>query len=195
MTKFLFTETTNTKPFEKAVEAEMDNHIKHFDKELIKIRTGRAHPSMVEDLKIAHFGEIMPLKHIGAISAPDPQLLIIQPWDISLIPDIEKAIAQSDLGVTPANDGNVIRIQLPRMSGARRDELAKVLAKKVEECRISLRNVRKDFHNDIREAEKTKKISEDTSRRLQDVLQKITDRFVELADKMGHKKEEEIRLL
>jgi ribosome recycling factor len=195
MTGFQFTETTNIKPFEKAVEAEMDKQIKHLEKEFIKIRTGRAHPSMVEDLKVMCYGTLMPLKNMAAISAPEPQLLIIQPWDSSSIADVEKAVSQSDLGVSPANDGNVIRIQLPRMSSSRRDELAKVLSKKTEEGKVSLRNVRKDFHNDIREAEKTKKISEDTSRRLQDTLQKVTDRFTELVDKMSQKKEEEIRVL
>ncbi len=195
MIKFDLVENASTKPFEKLIETEMDNHLKHFDKELIKIRTGRAHPSMIEDIKVNCYGSIMPLKDLAAISAPDVQLLVVEPWDKSIINDIEKAISNSDVGLTPVNDGNLIRLALPRMTSARRDDLVKVLSKKLEDCKISLRNVRKDFHNFIRETEKNKKISEDTSRRLQDILQKITDRFTELADKLSKKKEDEIKQL
>ena len=192
MIKFEFTENASTKPFEKYVETEMDSHIKHLEKELVKIRTGRAHTSMIEDLKINCYGNIMPLKDVAAVSAPDVQLLVIQPWDKTIINDIEKAISASDLGVSPFNDGNLIRIQLPKMSSTRRDDLTKILGKKIEECKVSIRNVRKEFHNLIREAEKTKKLSEDSSRRLQDILQKITDKVIEIADKLAQKKEAEI---
>lgn len=195
MIKLDYIEGSSTKAFEKNVEAEMSPHIAHFEKELVKIRTGRAHISMIEDLRVSCYGTSMPLKDLAALSAPDVQLLVIQPWDKEIMPDIEKAFSMSDLGVTPLNDGNVIRIQLPRMSSNRRDELAKILSKKLEECKISIRNVRKDFHNLIREAEKSKKISEDSSRRLQDLLQKITDKMIETSDKMSVKKEEEIKSL
>lgn len=195
MIKFEFTENASTKPFEKSIETEMDSHVKHFEKELVKIRTGRAHTSMIEDIKVNCYGNVMSLKDVAAISAPDVQLLVIQPWDKTIIADVEKAIAASDLGVTPFNDGNLIRVQLPRMSSSRRDDLAKILGKKSEECKIAVRNVRKEFHNLIREAEKAKKVSEDSSRRLQDILQKITDKFIELTDKLAGKKEEEIKAL
>lgn len=187
------TENTNPKQLDKVVEAEMDKHIKGFEKELLKIRTGRAHPSMIEAIRVTAYGSSMALKDVSAISAPDTNLLLVQPWDKAVMPEIEKALAQSDLGITPLNDGNVIRIQLPKMSSGRRDELTKILGQKLEACKVSLRNVRKDIHNNIRDAEKSKKISEDLSRRLQDNLQKVTDKFVELSDKTAQKKEEEIR--
>jgi ribosome recycling factor len=192
---FTFVEGAPTKPFDAAVEAEMQNPVKFFEKELLKIRTGRAHTSMIEEVKVSAYGNIVPLKQVAAISAPDVGLLVIQPWDKSIMGEIEKAISTSDLGITPLNDGNVIRLQLPRMSSDRRDELAKTLSKKLEECKVALRNIRKEFHNNIREAEKGKKISEDYSKRIQDSLQKVTDKMIELADKMSHKKEEEIRAI
>lgn len=195
MLKFEFVEGANTKPFETYVQTEMDKHIKHFQGELVKIRTGRAHTSMLEDLKVQAYGGIMSLRDVASLSAPDVSLLIVQPWDQALIPDIEKAISSSELGLTPQNDGAIIRIQIPRMSGSRRDELTKMLGKKLEECRIGIRNVRKDFHNLIRDAEKSKKLSEDSSRRLQDLLQKITDKLVDLAEVTAKKKEDELKQL
>jgi len=185
---FTFIEGSSTKPFEAFIEEQMNPPLKHFEKELSKIRTGRAHTSMVEDIRVICYGSSMPLKELAAISAPESQLLVIQPWDKSLINDIEKAIAMSDLGVTPFNDGDVIRIQLPKMSSSRREELTKALLKRLEECKIGIRNVRKEVHNLIRDAEKTKKVSEDYSKRLQDILQKLTDKFCDIADKVTQKK-------
>ncbi len=195
MVTYTFTEGASTKPFETAVEAEMQKHIQHFEKELQKIRTGRAHPSMIEDIRVSAYGTLMPLKETAAISAADAQLLVIQPWDKTIIPDIERAIQSSDLGVTPMTDGPIIRISLPKMSSSRRDELIKVLGKRLEECKIALRNVRKEVHTTIRGKEKEKKISEDYSKRLQDQLQKITDKVSALADTLSVKKEAEIKAL
>lgn len=189
------TESMNPKQLEKVIEAEMDKHLKHFEKELAKLRTGRAHPSLVEDIKINAYGNVMALKDLAAISAPEAQLLVIQPWDKTIIAEIEKTISQSDLGIAPLNDGNVIRLPMPKMSSARRDELAKNLSKRLEECKVSIRNVRKDFHNLIREAEKNRKISEDLSKRLQDLLQKVTDRLTDQSDAISSKKEQEIKSL
>ena len=187
MTQITISEGAPTKQFEKELETEMDNQIKHFEKELLKIRTGRAHPAMIEDIKVSCYGSLLPLRDIASISAPDAGLLVVQPWDKNLMSDIEKALSSSDLGITPANDGTVIRIQLPRMSSSRRDELAKVLHQKLESAKINLRNIRKDVLNIIREREKAKKISEDYSRRLQDSLQKVTDKFIEVSDKLALK--------
>jgi ribosome recycling factor len=189
---FKLTET-NQKEFEKVMSLEMEKPIKHFERELITIRTGRAHPSLVEDLKIVCYGNTtMRLKDIASVSTPDARLIIIQAWDPAVINDIEKAIASSELGVKPVNDGALVRIVLPEISSARRDELAKILNKKLEEGRISIRNVRKDFHNLVRDAQKAKTISEDHARRLNDVLQKITDDFIKKAETMSEKKEKEI---
>lgn len=185
----------STRDFEKTLETEMDKHVKFFEKELLKIRTGRAHTSMIEDIKVACYGSVMPLKDVAALSAPDVTLLMVQPWDKSIMNEIEKAISNSEFGLTPANDGNVIRLQLPRMSSARRDDLVKSLHQKLEVCKIAVRNVRKDIQNTVRETEKSKKISEDYSKRLLDMLQKVTDKFIDITDKIATKKEEEIRQL
>lgn len=183
----------NIKEFETALQSEMDKAVKHFERELITIRTGRAHPALVEGVKVNCYDTLRSLKEIALITAPEARLIVIEPWDKSLIPEIEKAISNSDLGLTPANDGNLIRLRLPEISTSRRDELVKVLSKKVEEARISIRNVRKDFHNLIRDTEKSKKISEDHSRRLADLLQKITDKFILTVEQMSQKKENEIK--
>lgn len=193
MITFNFTEGAQTKPFEQASAAEMDKPLKFFEQELLKIRAGRAHTSMVENIKVNSYGTMMPLKQVAALSAPDVSLLMIQPWDKSIIGEIEKAISTSELGLTPINDGNVIRIQLQRLSSERREELIKTLSKKLEEAKVAVRNIRKEFHNVIREAEKGKKISEDYSKRLQDLLQKITDKSIESLDKVSQKKEADIR--
>lgn len=184
----------DSKSFEKAMQDEMSKAIKHFESELIKIRTGRAHTSLIEDVQVSCYGAAaMPLKNLASIAAPESRLLTIQPWDAAIIADIERAIRTSDLGVSPINDGALIRIQLPEMSSSRRDELTKILSKKLEECRVSIRNVRKDFNNIIRDGKKDKVISENFFNRLSDLLEKITGNFIEKADQLAHKKEQDIR--
>ncbi|HEX2978119.1 MAG TPA: ribosome recycling factor [Candidatus Babeliales bacterium] len=184
----------NTKEFEKAMNVEMDKPIKHFERELITIRTGRAHPSLVEDIKVAAYGNsTMRLKETASITTPEARLIVIQPWDPAVIGDIERALRESELGISPQNDGSgILRVILPEISTARRDELVKVLGKKLEDARISIRNVRKDFHNLVRDSQKAKAISEDHSRRLSDLLQKITDDFIKKAEALAEKKEKEI---
>lgn len=195
MISLVLTDRTN-KEFEQALNQEMDKAIKHFEKELITIRTGRAHPALVENLEVLGYGSaLMKLKEVAAIAAPDPRLITIQPWDAHLLPAIEKAILSSDLGINPLNDGNMLTLRLPEMSAARRTELQKILGKKTEEAKISLRNVRKEFHNLIRTAEKDKQISEDNARRLNDVLQKITDKFTDSVNALSHKKEQELKIV
>ncbi|MBX9830602.1 ribosome recycling factor, partial [Candidatus Babeliales bacterium] len=169
--------------------------LKHFEKELTSIRTGRASTKLIEDLKVESYGQFMSLKDIATLAAPDSRLLTIQAWDSNNISAIEKALTASDLGVVPANDGSIIRIQLPQMSSARRDELVKVLGKKTEECRVGIRNVRKDFHNEIRDAEKKKIISEDFAKRLNTLLQKVTDDFIGKVDTTHDKKSAELKSL
>lgn len=183
-----------SKPFQKAMEDEMAKAIKHLEGELVKIRTGRAHTSLIEDLPVSVYGGApMPLKQVAACAAPDVRLLTIQPWDPSVIGEIEKAIANSELGLTPANDGQIIRLTLPEMSSSRREELVKILNKKIEECKITVRNIRKDFNNLIRDAKKDKSISENFFNRLSDLLQEVTDRYCKLSDEKGEKKAKEIR--
>ncbi len=181
------------KSFQQPMEAEMDKAIKHLERELVKIRTGRAHTALIEDLQVSVYGQpAVALKGLAALAAPDTRLITIQPWDSNIIGEIEKAINESDIGITPANDGDLIRLRLPEMSSTRRDELVKILGKKAEEAKVAVRNVRKDFHNLIRDAKKDKVISENFFNRLGDVLQKITDAFVEKAEQHRVKKEKEI---
>jgi ribosome recycling factor len=183
-----------TKKFQDAMNIEMDVPLKHFEKELLKLRTGRAHSSLIEDVAVACYGQPhAPLRNYASITIPDSRLMIVQPWDTTTLNDIEKGLLESDLGVTPQNDGKVIKIQLPEMSGSRREELVKFLGKKLEECRTGIRNIRKDFHNLVRDAKKDKKISEDFHNRLMDVLQEITDSFIKKAEDKSKKKEDDIR--
>lgn len=183
----------DVKSFQKPMDAEMAGPIKHFERELAKIRSGRAHTNMIEDLQVATYGQ-MPtsLKNLASLAAPEARLLTIQPWDKSIIGDIEKAISLSDLGLTPINDGNIIRLQLPIVSGERRDDLLKVLGKKQEECKVAIRNIRKDFNNIIRDAKKNKTISENFFNRLEDVLKDVTDKFCNQTDQMAKKREQDI---
>ena len=195
MTDFTLVEN-DTKSFENAMTTEMDKPIKHFERELVKIRTGRANTSMIEDLPVACYGQApAPLKGLAALAAPEVRLLTIQPWDPSIIDDIERAIMASDLGVSPLNDGKIIRLKLPDVSSDRREELIKILHKKAEDCRIAIRNVRKDYHNFIIDAKKDKTISENFFNRLTETLQKITKKFIDKVDSITEKKEKEIRMV
>lgn len=189
------TQDLNVKDYEKRIESQFNENLKHFEKELIKLRTGRAHPAMVEDVRVSCYGSLMPIKELASISAQDSSLLVIQPWDKSIVDNIVKALLTSDLNLTPQTDGEVIRIKIPPMSLSRREELVKSLNQKLEQCKIAIRNNRKDFQNEVREAEKNKSISEDFSKRLHDILQKLTDKFIKLSDDLALQKEDEIKSL
>jgi ribosome recycling factor len=184
----------NQKEVEKKIHEEMDKTIKHFERELITIRTGRAHPSLVEDIQVMCYGSTpMRIREIGSIATPEARQITITPWDKAVLAEIEKAITQSDLGVKPVNDGTIIRITLPEMSTQRREELGKILSKKLEDAKVAIRNARKEFNNLIRDAKQAKHISEDHERRLkEDVLQKITDDYIAKCDKMAERKKSEI---
>ncbi len=194
MAEFVITEGL-TAPFEKTITEEMTKSIKHFEHELTSIRTGRAHPSMVETIKVSCYAGTteMPLKNLATISTPDARMILIQPYDQSTIMDIERALKESDLGVTPQTEGQTIRILLPEMSVGRRDELKKILLKKTEDCRISIRNIRKQFNNLIRDTHKEKEISEDFAKRLEDLLQKLTDKHIKQTDQLSEKKEADLK--
>ena len=185
----------NTKDFEQTIKIEMEKPIKHYEKELSAIRTGRASTTLVENIKVECYGQNMSLRELATIAAPDARLITIQPWDKSIIGAIEKALLSSDVGITPVNDGTIIRLQLPIMSEARRDELHKILGKKTEECKIGIRNIRKEYHNQVRDAEKKRVISEDFAKRLSDLLQKITDNFINKTDELHERKAQEIKFV
>ncbi len=194
MAEIILTEGVQS-TLENPVNEEMTKSIKHFEHELTSIRTGRAHPSMVDTLKVSCYAGTteLALKNLASITIPDARLIIIQPYDQSTIMDIERALKESDLGVTPQTDGQTIRIVLADMSAARRDELKKILAKKTEECRVSIRNIRKYYNNLIRDTHKEKEISEDFAKRLEDLLQKTTDKFIKQADQLSEKKEADLK--
>ncbi len=184
----------DSKQFEQSVHDEMQKALHHLEGEMIKIRTGRAHTSLVEDVMVECYdGSPMPLKNIAALSAPDARLIVIQPWDPATIPSIERALMGSNVGITPTVDGKIIRLVLPEMSSTRRDELTKILGKKLEETKVAIRHIRKEFNNLIRDAKKDKKISENFFNRLSDLLQNITDKWITKADQMAKKKETELK--
>lgn len=169
---------------EKSVEALQDD--------LVGIRTGRASPALVEKLPVEYYGTPMPLNQMASIAVPEPRLLVIRPWDSSALMDIERAILKSDLGLTPMNDGKLIRLNIPRLTEERRRELVRVVAKRVEEARISIRNLRRDALQDLKEFEKEKMISEDDFFRGKDSVQDLTDEFIEKIDEIGQRKEAEV---
>lgn len=184
----------DSKGLEKVMHQHMEKPIKHFETELLKIRTGRATTALIEDIMVTCYGQNpAPMRNFAVLSAPEPRLLVIQPWDTTTINDIEKAIQLSDLGANPINDGKLIRIQLPQISSDRREELIKQLHKKLEECRVSIRNIRKDFNNLVRDGKKNKKISENFFNRLEEIIQKITDTYTKKAEDMSTKKEQDLR--
>jgi len=168
----------------KAVDALRDN--------LMTIRTGRASPALVERLPVEYYGALTPLNQMATISVPEPRLLAIRPWDPTALGNIAKAILKSELGLTPSNDGKIIRLTIPRLTEERRHELVKVVGKRVEEGKIAIRNIRRDAIEDLREMESEKMISEDDLYRTKDDVQEITDKFVARMDETGRDKEREI---
>lgn len=173
-------------------EGKMRRAIDNLRKELSGIRTGRASPALVDRIHVDYHGVPTPLNQLANVSTPEPRLLVIQPWERSLIPAIEKAILKSDLGLTPTNDGRLIRLAIPQLTEERRRDLVKVVRRRTEEGRVAIRNVRREAHDDLRGLEKEKLISEDESKRAQERLQKITDAMIAEVDQAGQKKEEEI---
>lgn len=174
------------------IEAKMRASVEGLKRELATIRTGHATPALVEHLKVEYGGAILPLNQIASITAPEARLILIQPWDRSSIASIEKAILKSDLGLNPTISGNIIRLALPPLSVERRQELTKLVKKRVEERKIVIRNLRRDGMSELKELEKNKQISQDENRRLLDQLQKLTDRFIAEVDQIARDKEAEL---
>jgi len=170
----------------------MEKSVEALQVDLMAIRTGRASPALVERLPVEYYGTPTPLNQMASIAAPEPRLLVIRPWDPSSLRDIERAILGSDLGLTPMNDGMLIRLSIPRLTEERRRELVKVVSRRVEEARVAVRNLRRDALQDLKEFEKEKMISEDEFFRGKDKVQELTDEFVEKIDEIGQRKEEEV---
>jgi ribosome recycling factor len=170
----------------------MAKSVEHLQQQLARLRTGRATPALIEHIRVDYYGVPTPISQVGNISVPEPRMLVIQPWDRSLLGAIEKAILQSDLGVTPSNDGSVIRIVMPPLSEERRRELVKVCRKYAEEARIALRNLRREYMEKLRQVEKEEHLSEDERRRGEQELQRIMDSFTEEIERILERKEREI---
>jgi ribosome recycling factor len=175
-----------------SAESRMRGAIQVLHDDLSAIRTGRANPGLVEKLAVEYYGTPTPLMQLASISVPEPRSLMIKPFDQSTIKVIEKAIQASELGLNPNNDGKVIHLNLPPLTEDRRRDLVKHVHHRLEESRVAIRNIRRDAHNDMRDFEKEKLISEDELKRGEDELQKLTDRFIEEVAEMGKKKETEI---
>ena len=173
-------------------EDRMKKAIESLQIDLRGIRTGRASPALVERLRVDYYGTPTNLIELASISAPEPQLITIRPWDASALKDIERAILKSDLGLTPTNDGKIIRLAIPPLTEERRLELTKVVSKRTEDARIAIRNCRRDSLNDLRELEKEKLVSEDDFYVGKDDLQDLTDKYIETVDEIGQAKEQEI---
>ncbi len=173
-------------------EARMKGAVQSLEEDLSSIRTGRASPALVEKLPVEYYGAPTPLQQLASISVPEARMLVIRPFDGSTLRIIERAILASDLGLTPNNDGKVIRLNLPPLTEERRRDLVKVVHNRLEEARVAARNVRRDTIKDLREFEEEKLISEDDLARGEEELQKLTDRYVEVINQVGEHKEKEI---
>lgn len=178
--------------FKKKANEKMNQAVEVFKKDLASFRTGRASLSIFDNIKVDYYGSLVPLNQVATLGIPEPRTITIQPWEQRMINEIEKAIMKSDLGLTPINDGKIIRINIPPLTEERRKQLVKVVRKRAEEARVAIRNIRRDIIEEIKKAEKDKKLSEDDSRRLQDEIQKITNSFIEKIDQILEQKEKEI---
>ena len=170
----------------------MDQAIEHVRQELATLRTGRANPRMVDHVKVEYYGSHQPLKTLANISAPEPRLLVVEPYDKTQIGNIMKAIQLADLGLNPISDGNVIRLPVPELTEERRKELVKVAHQMVEEGKITMRNVRRDANNDLKQLAKDHDISEDNLHRAMDNFQEVTDEHIAILDELLTAKEQEI---
>ena len=173
-------------------EGRMKGAVRTLEDDLAGIRTGRASPALVERLPVEYYGVPTPLMQLATISAPEPRLLTIRPFDAGSIKDIERAIQASDLGLTPSNDGKLIRLSIPPLTEERRHDLVKLVHGRTEEARVAVRNVRRDVHNDLREFEREKLISKDDLERAETDLQRLTDDLVEQVNRASKKKEDEV---
>lgn len=174
------------------IEDKMQSSLETLRKELMGIRTGRASLALVDGILVDYYGNPTPLKQLATLSVPESRLIVIQPWDNSLIQKMEKAILKSDLGLSPTNDGRLIRISIPPLTEERRKQLVKVVKKMGEENKIAIRNVRRDGNEQLKEFEKEKEITEDELHKGQEEVQKITNKFIAKIDELVSQKEKEI---
>ncbi len=170
----------------------MDQTLEHLRKDLAGVRTGRASLVLLDGIQVNYYNSPTPLKQVAALAVPDPRLITIQPWEVSLIPEIEKAITAANLGLNPTNDGKLIRLNVPSLTEERRKELVKQVKKMGEDTKVVIRNLRRDTNEDVKKLFKDTKISEDDQRKAQDEIQKITDQYITKIDEMIKKKDAEV---
>jgi ribosome recycling factor len=176
----------------KKTKDRMNKSIEALKKDLAGIRTGRASLSLLDSIRVDYYGSQVPLNQVATLNVPEPRTITIQPWEQRMIPVIEKAILESGLGLTPTNDGKIIRINIPPLTEERRKQLTKVVRKRAEEARISVRNIRRDANDELKKLEKQKQLSEDELKKRLDEVQKLTDEFIKQIDDILQKKEKEI---
>lgn len=174
----------------KAYEEKMQKTCEHLASDYLGIRAGRANPHVLDKLRVNYYGTPTPIQQVGNVTVPEARMLQIAPWEKSLIKEIEKAILASDIGITPSNDGSVIRLVFPELTEERRKDLAKDVKKKAEECKVAIRNIRRDGNDYLKKL--GKEISEDEVKQMEDELQKLTDKFIKDADKQMEEKTKEI---
>lgn len=176
----------------KDAEERMHKGVDSLRREYTVIRAGRATPSLLDRVMVEYYGTPTPINQLANISVPEPRMLVLQPWDKSVLPAVEKAIMKSDLGLNPSSDGNVIRLIIPQLTAERRSELVKTVKKKAEEARVVIRNIRRDVNDQIKKLEKDHTASEDDAKRAQEDVQKMTDKFIKEIDRIMDTKEQEI---
>lgn len=179
-------------PTMKNLEIHMDKALKVLKDEFAKLRTGRASTALIDGVRVDYYGNPTPLNQMATITAPEARLLVVQPWDPGSLSDIEKALQKADLGVAPQNDGKIIRIPIPPMTEERRKELVKLVHKYGEECRVAVRNVRRTGMEELKAAEKEKKITADDHKRGQTKIQELTDGYIKKVDQLVESKSKEI---
>ncbi len=177
------------------IKKRMEKSVKAFQSEIARVRTGRASVALLDGIKVDYYGSSMPINQLATITVAEARTIIIQPWDPSAIKAIEKAIQKSDLGLTPIDDGKVIRISIPPLTEERRKELVKVVRKMAEEARVAIRNIRRDILDDLKKMKKNGEISEDDFYRVQDKIQKVTDEHIKKIDEILETKQKEIMTL
>ncbi len=179
----------------KKMKTAMDKALENLKHELAKLRTGRASTAMLDGIKVDYYGTPTVLSQVASLSVPEPRIIVIQPWEVSLLKEIETAIQKSDIGMTPMNDGKVIRLRLPELTEERRKDLTKVVGKIAEECRVAVRMARRDANDGLKHALKDKKITEDENKKGGDQIQKVTDEYNGKVDQMAAAKDKEIMTL
>jgi ribosome recycling factor len=176
----------------QSMNAKMDKAIASFQKELNRLRTGRASPALLEGIRVDYYGTPTPIQQTAAVTIPESRLIVIQPWDKGMIEHISKAIQKANLGLSPSSDGNVIRISIPPLTEERRKDLVKIVKKMGEESKVGIRNIRREANESLKQLEKDKTLSEDESHRAIDEVQKITDRRTKEVDVILEEKQREI---